>query len=140
MGFPILGDIIETVGKLAGKAIVDKDKVREIQFKLEELKDRANERFHEQSIGQIEINKEEAKHSSMFVAGWRPGMGWVGVVGMGYTFVLAPFIEFFARLSGYDGVMPMPDTGQLMTLVLGMLGLGAMRSYDKTQDTETKKI
>jgi hypothetical protein len=86
-------------------------------------------------MGQIEVNKEEAQHASIFVAGWRPFIGWVGGVGLGYSFVLAPFIEFIARANGYTQAMPSPNATELLTLVMSMLGVGAMRSYDKSKGT-----
>ena len=131
----ILKELISPVTDLVGEVVVDKDKKRELDFKLQELFDKADERYHEELMGQIEVNKVEAQHASIFVAGWRPFIGWTSGVGIAYTFVLAPFIEFVARASGYTGEMPMPDMGQLMTLVLAMLGVGAMRSYDKVQGT-----
>ena len=140
MGIPIIGDIIGIVKDLAGKAIVDKDKKNEILYKLQELEDKADQRFHEELMGQIEVNKVEAASSSVFVAGWRPFIGWVGGVGLAYSFVLSPFIEFIARANGYVGDMPMPDAGQLMTLILGMLGVGAMRSYEKVKGVATNDM
>lgn len=131
----ILGGLIDPVTDLIGEVVVDKDKKREIELKLQEIVDRADARYHEELMGQIEVNKVEAQHASIFVAGWRPFIGWTSGVGIGYTFVLAPFIEFVARALGYTQEMPLPDAGQLMTLVTAMLGVGAMRSYDKKQGT-----
>ncbi len=132
----ILKDLISPVTDIIGEVVVDKDKKNEINYKIQELIDKADERYHEQMMGQIEVNKQEAAHASIFVAGWRPAIGWIGAAGLGYAFVLAPFIEFIARaVFKYGGVMPLPDTGQLMALVTAMLGVGAMRSYDKKQGT-----
>lgn len=136
----ILGDLVSPVKDIISEVVVDKDKARELEFKLEELVDKADERYHEELMGQIEVNKEEAKHSSVFVAGWRPFIGWVGGAGLAYTFVLSPFIDFLARVNGYVGELPVVDTATLMTLVLAMLGVGAMRSYDKTQGTATRTV
>jgi len=136
MGIPIIGDIINAVKDLAGEVIVDKDKKNEILFKLKELEDKADGRLHEELMGQIEVNKVEAAHSSIFVAGWRPFIGWVGGVSLAYTFTIAPILSFlFSRAD-----MPVVNTGELMTLVMAMLGVGAMRSYDKKNDTDTKKL
>jgi hypothetical protein len=132
MGLPIIGDIIDAVKDLAGEVIVDKDKRNEINLKLKEIEDRTNERLHEELIGQIEINKIEAAHNSIFVAGWRPFIGWTGGVGLGWTFVASPIVEFVANVFGYAGKMPEVDTTQLLTLILAMLGVGAMRTYEKT--------
>lgn len=131
----ILGGLIEPVTDIIGEVVVDKDKKREIELKLQEIIDRADARYHDELMGQIEINKVEATHASIFVAGWRPFIGWTGGFGLAYSFVLAPFIEFVARANGYIQEMPMPDTGHLLTLVTAMLGVGAMRSYDKTKGT-----
>lgn len=132
----ILKDLISPVTDILGEVIVDKDKKNEINYKIQELIDKADQRYHEQMLGQIEVNKQEAQHASIFVAGWRPAIGWISAAGIGYTFVLAPFIEFVARaVFSYNGVMPMPDTGQLMALVTAMLGVAGLRSYDKKVGT-----
>jgi len=139
MGIPVIGgllkELISPVTDLISEVVVDKDKARELKVRLQELADSADQRLHEELMGQIEVNKEEAKHASIFVAGWRPFIGWVGGVGLAYSFVAAPFIEFTAKVFGYVGEMPTPDANQLMTLVTAMLGVGAMRSYDKFKGT-----
>jgi Holin of 3TMs, for gene-transfer release len=131
----ILGDLISPVKDILGEVIVDKDKKKELEYKLQELVNKADERYHEQLMGQIEINKTEAQHASLFVAGWRPFIGWTSGAGLAYAVVLAPFIEFIARANGYVQEMPMPNEGVLMTLVTSMLGVGAMRSFDKMKGT-----
>lgn len=129
MGLPIIGDIIDAVSDLAGKAIVDKDKKNELLFRLEELKDKADERLHTELMGQIEVNKVEAAHSSIFVAGWRPFIGWSCGVGFIYNTIIAPMFG-----------LELTDLGFFQAVLFGMLGLGAMRSYDKTQGTATTKV
>ena len=131
----LLKELISPITDLVGEIVVDKDKRNEINLKIAELADKADERLHQELIAQTEINRVEAQHASIFVAGWRPFIGWTSGVGIAYTFVLAPFIEFVARANGYVGEMPLPDTGQLMALVTAMLGVGAMRSYDKMKHT-----
>lgn len=140
MGIPIIGDVIDAVKDLASEVIVDKDKKNEINLKLQELSDKADERFHQELLGQIEVNKVEAAHPSIFVAGWRPAVGWICAVGLGWQFVLSPFSESIARWIGWSGTMPIVDTGSLMALILGMLGIGAQRSFDKTKGTETSAV
>ena len=131
----ILKELISPVTDLVSEVVVDKDKARELNVKIQELADKADERLHTELMGQIEVNKIEAQHASIFVAGWRPFIGWTSGVGIAYTFVLAPFIEFVARANGYTQEMPLPDAAQLMTLITAMLGVGAMRSYDKVKGT-----
>jgi len=131
----ILKEVLSPVTDIISEVVVDKDKRDEIKLEIEKLADQVDQRYHKELMGQIEVNKEEAKHASVFVAGWRPFIGWVSGIGLGYTFVFSPFVEFIARANGYVGEMPMPDTGQLMTLIMAMLGVGAMRSYDKNKGT-----
>lgn len=140
MGLPIIGDIINAVRDLAGEVIVDKDKRDEINLKLTELEDRANARLHEELMGQIEVNKIEAASTDRFVAGWRPFIGWTGGVGLAWTFVGSPFIEYLSRLFGWTGTMPEVDTSSLMALVMAMLGIGGMRTYEKTRAVRDAQI
>ena len=131
----IFKELISPITGIVEELVVDKDKRNEIKLKIEELADKADERYHQELIAQTEVNKIEAAHASIFVAGWRPFIGWTSGVGLAYSFVLAPFIEFIARANGYTQEMPMPDAAHLLTLVTAMLGVGAMRSYDKTKGT-----
>lgn len=79
-------------------------------------------------------NQIEGKHRSIFVAGWRPFIGWVCGIGIGWHFIGLPFAAFILAAIG-KGVLiaslPAISVGQLMTLVFGMLGLGATRTYEK---------
>jgi len=131
----ILGGLASPITDLISEVVVDKDKARELNVRLQELVDKADQRYHDELMAQTEVNKVEAAHASIFVAGWRPFIGWTGGVGLAYSFVLAPFIEFVARANGYIQEMPMPDAAQLMMLVTSMLGVGALRSYDKQHGT-----
>jgi len=74
---------------------------------------------------QSEINKMESQHRSMFVAGWRPAIGWICAIGLSFPFILNPLIEWF----GFTG----PDfpVDQLTELVLALLGLGTLRTFEK---------
>lgn len=137
MAVPILGDIIDTVGELVSEVIVDPDKKNELLLELEKLKDNQNERIHQELLGQVEINKIEAASGSLFVAGWRPFIGWVGGAGLAWSFILGPAIEYFARLNGWAGTMPEFQFEQLITIVLAMLGVGTMRTVEKIQGVST---
>lgn len=90
-------------------------------------------------VGQLEINKVEASHPSIFVAGWRPFVGWVGGFSLAYVGLLEPLMRFISLLSGYDGVFPEIDTALTIQVLMGMLGIGVMRTYDKTKGTDTKE-
>lgn len=83
---------------------------------------------------QIEVNKVEAASTSLFVAGWRPFCGWVCGSALAYNFILQPFLAFFITLYKWQAPpLPSLDIGALMTVLLGMLGLGGLRSYEKVQ-------
>jgi len=135
LGIPIISDLIRGAKDLISEAIPDADQKRQVNLELDRLADNADQRLHEQLMGQIAVNQTEAQHRSLFVAGWRPFIGWVGGVGVGWTFVASPLVEWLSRLGGWTGTMPELDTAQLMTLVLSLLGVGAMRSYDKAKGT-----
>jgi hypothetical protein len=82
--------------------------------------------------GQLEINKEEAK-AGPFRGGWRPFIGWTCGAGLAYNFVLRPLFTFVLEYNGIPGELPALDLSELMPLILGMLGLGGMRSWEKTK-------
>lgn len=89
----------------------------------------------EQSQAQMEVNKVEAAHSSIFVAGWRPFIGWMGGVALGYAFLLQPILSWFLAIIGVETPLPKPDTESMMALVTAMLGVTAARSFDKWKGT-----
>jgi len=89
--------------------------------------------YSQQMQSQAEINKQEAAHASLFVAGWRPFIGWTCGLGFSYTFLLSPVVTGFAHLFGLEFVMPGIPTDSLMELTLGMLGMAGLRSFEKMQ-------
>lgn len=84
--------------------------------------------------GQLAVNQAEAASGNTYASSWRPTVGYTCVAGLMYTFLLQPLLPWFAALFGAD-VPPLPslDISVLMTLLLGMLGIGGMRSFDKKQ-------
>lgn len=86
---------------------------------------------------QTDTNNTEAASSSLFVAGWRPFVGWVCGSGFAMIFVIGPMLEWLANLFGHSIKFPILDTGTLTTLLMAMLGLAGMRSYDKTKGVDS---
>jgi hypothetical protein len=80
---------------------------------------------------QGEINKVEAQHRNIFVAGWRPFIGWVCGFALAYNFVLRDLLIWFL---GQEQVPPALQMEHLMTVLVGMLGLGGMRTFEKLKD------
>ena len=126
----IFKDIREAI---TGEAIKDPTKIAEIEYKLDELENKLK-------LGQITINKAEATNPNVFVAGWRPFIGWVGGFALAYNFIVQPTIIWYANFHNINIGTPTLDTGTLMTLVLAMLGIGGMRSFDKIKGVDTKRI
>jgi hypothetical protein len=140
MGIPIIGDVISAVKDIIGEVVVDKDKRIEVNYKLEELRSQSEERLHKELLAQAEINKVEASNESIFVAGWRPFIGWVSGGGVAWTFVFSPVVEWISRLNGFTGKMPELETGQLMALVTAMLGVAGYRTFEKYKGVNTTSL
>ncbi len=87
----------------------------------------------------IVVNTQEVPHASLFVAGWRPFIGWICGLTFAWTFLMYPLLQFLVITAGLPadmGQIPMPDLAQMIPVVLGMLGLGAMRSYERKSGSE----
>jgi hypothetical protein len=94
----------------------------------------AERHAQELSKGQLEINKAEAQHRNIFVAGWRPFIGWTCGVALAWHFVISPFVIFGASMAGFElPDLPEFDMGSLMTVLMGMLGLGGLRTFEKVK-------
>lgn len=96
-----------------------------------ELEARAAELEAAAANAQLEVNKAEAQHSSIFVAGWRPFIGWTGGLALFYQFVARPLL---VGLAGVD--VPEIESGALWPVIAGMLGLGGMRTIEKSNGTQ----
>ncbi len=84
-----------------------------------------------QIAGQLDINKVEAASSSVFVAGWRPFIGWTCGAAFAYKFVLAPAAAFAMTALGHPIDLPVLDFTEMSTVLLGMLGIGGLRTLEK---------
>ena len=131
-----LGSLVGPVSGLLDKFIEDKDVKNKLAHDLSTMAER-----HAQELakGQMEINKTEAAHKSLFVAGWRPAIGWICALGMASNFLVIPITNFVLALTGSAIVVPLLDTGEMMPVLMGMLGLGAMRTYEKKQGVQRDK-
>lgn len=123
-----IGPIIDIVGKIFDRVIPDKAEAE--RAKMEFLKESSAQEFQLQ-LGQLEINKEEAKHQNIFVAGWRPFIGWICGAAMAYTFILYPVMNWIIEIVQPSFTAPALDTGNLMELVIGMLGMAGLRTFEK---------
>lgn len=133
----VFKDIREAI---TGESIKDPGKAAEIELQLRQLEDAVR-------LGQLKVNEAESKHSSIFVAGWRPFIAWVGGLALVYQFLLYPILVWIWALAQAKGYIPLDlavppviDAEALYPLLFGMLGVGAMRSYDKINRVDTKRI
>tara|TARA_Y100000004_G_scaffold143125_1_gene162821 strand:+ start:165 stop:569 length:405 start_codon:yes stop_codon:yes gene_type:complete len=127
----LVSSLVGPVTGLLDKFIEDKDQKAKLAHEIATM---AEKQAHEANMAQVEVNKAEAKHRSIFVAGWRPFVGWICAVALGYHFVLHPIILFGAGWAGVEiPELPAFDMDSLMTVLLGMLGLGGLRSYEKAK-------
>lgn len=83
--------------------------------------------------GQLEINQNEATSSNFFIAGWRPAIGWICGFIFGWTYLVQPILVFILTTMGHPVALPNLDLGETLPVLLGMLGLGAYRTYEKVQ-------
>ena len=125
----MLTALIGPVSNLLGKFIEDKDMKNKLAHEVATM---AETHAQELAKGQIEINKAEAQHKSIFVAGWRPFIGWTCGVALCWHFVLQPIVMFLSAYVGFQiPELPEFDMGSLMTILGGLLGLGGLRTYEK---------
>jgi len=135
------GDVVRAVGDSLDKLFTSDDE--RLEKRLEIVK--AERDFSLSALTlleksdekQADVNIEEIRTGSFFMAGWRPAIGWIGVLALAYQFVLYPFLLW---LNVSQNPPPPLDAGVLFSMVTGMLGIGAMRSFDKLQETDTQII
>lgn len=127
--FDLLGKLVDPVSNILDKVIEDKDQKAKLAHEIATMAER-----HAQELaqGQIEINKAEAQSRNIFIAGWRPFVGWSCGLALFWHFLGLPVTLF---ITGWVGVEhpPLPefDMESLMTVLLGMLGLGGLRTFEK---------
>jgi hypothetical protein len=118
--------LIKPVSKILDKFVVDKDLKLKLQHEL-------NQELHKANIAQLEVNKVEAAHRNVFVAGWRPFTGWVCASALAYHFIIEPIVVFGLALYNIQLTLPQFDMGSLLTVLMGMLGLGGLRTFEKSK-------
>jgi hypothetical protein len=127
----LIDNLIEPVAGILERVIPDKSQAAKLAHEIATMSDKM---AHEQVLAQLEVNKAEAASGSLFKGGWRPAIGWICGLALFWSFILQPFLVFFLLVFGVD-LPPLPEVGtaDLMPILLGMLGLGGLRSYEKVQ-------
>ena len=137
MPFPLI-PIIGLISGILDKVIPDKGAAEKAKQELSLLL--ANQEFQTQ-LAQINTNLEEAKSPNWWVAGWRPCVGWVCALTFAYTYLILPLLNYAvytfgtAEMIGNVAKLPPLDLDMMLPILLGMLGLGGMRSYEKARNS-----
>ena len=130
----MLKSLIGPVAGLLDKFIEDKHQKNKLAHDIATM---AQKHAHESNMAQVDVNKTEAQHRSVFVAGWRPFIGWVCGVALAYHFILYPIVvcilASFPTETFTVEQLPKFDMDSLMTVLLGMLGLGGLRTFEKSK-------
>ena len=128
-----IGTVIDSVGKIASDLITTDKERLELELRAKEL-DQAID------LAQISVNQVEAQHSSIFVAGWRPAIGWIGAAAMAYQFLFYPMLLWgWTWMQGMGWIPkeltppPVLEADQLWVILSGILGIAGMRSFEKTK-------
>ena len=137
---PVIGDAIAGVlGKVLDRAWPDPVEKAKMAIAIEEMRQngdfRALDAELERSRQQVEVNKVEAASPDRFVSGWRPAIGWVCACALGWHYIGRPIASWTLLMTGADQPIPAVELGDLWVVMLGMLGLSGMRSYDKAKGT-----
>lgn len=122
-----IGDLLKDVREaITGTAIKDPVKKAELETKIQAMENSLKQ-------GQIQTNIEEAKSKNWFVAGARPFIIWVCGFAILYSFILAPFLHSIFSVFNVNFPLPKIEIGALFNLLLAMLGLAGMRTYEKSK-------
>jgi hypothetical protein len=135
MPLPIIGSLVDVVAKVLDKVIPDPKQKAEALQKLQELQQSGDLAV---IAGQNEINKIEAANPRLFVSGWRPFIGWVCGSALAFQLVIGPMVVWGSTLIHRPIALPIMQTELLTTLLVGMLGLGGLRTVEKLQGVASK--
>lgn len=132
----VIASLVGPVSGLLGKFVEDKDQRKALAHEIATMTEKYAQ---ENALAQMAVNKAEAASSSIFVSGWRPATGWVCVLGMAGNFIVTPFANFVLALLEVEVVIPLVPLDTMMPVLLGLLGLGGLRTLEKTKGVHRVK-
>lgn len=134
---PLLPALIPLLGNLFDKFVPDPQAAAEAKLKVMEMAQNGElaqlNADLQLATGQIEVNKIEAANASLFVSGWRPAVGWCCVAAFACKFVGGPLVFVFSQWIGHPITLPTFDFTEMSTILLGMLGLGGLRTIERVK-------
>lgn len=136
MAFDPISAALDIGGKLIDRLWPNPVEAEKAKYELFKLQQSGELQL---AVGQMEINKVEASSTNLFVSGWRPWVGWVGGISLAYIAILEPILRFVSVVYfQYTGSFPVIDTTISLQVLMGMLGFGGLRTYEKLKDVATK--
>jgi len=133
MAIGIIESVVGVVDNVLDKFVEDKNLRAKLNHELKTQVQQAN-------LAQIDVNKAQASHPSIFVAGARPAIMWICAFGLGWQFVFQPVCSWAMAIWSPELAMPIIPTEGLMTLTLSLLGLGGMRSFEKSKGIQRNNL
>lgn len=134
----LIGPIFDVIGKVIDRAWPDPTEAAKIKAQVfqaqQEFATKELEANLQVALGQIQVNQAEAASGNAYAAGWRPTVGYIGCAALGYQFILYPLFNYVAAIFSTTFVPPtLGDSSDLITLLVGMLGLSGMRTFEKVK-------
>lgn len=120
------GGALKTISKVVDELHTSEEEKLDKKILMQRIQQKLAEK-------QLDVNAKEASHRSIFVAGWRPAIGWCGAGALFFEFILSPCIEWYAKFAGMNISAPDIETGPLLAIVTSMLGVASLRSYEKSK-------
>ena len=134
---PVMGDVIKRIWPDPA----DQAKAQQALLEMQQTGELAQlKSVTDLALAQLDVDKVEAANPAVFVAGWRPAVGWACVTGVLYSVLLQPVLAWVTLLAGSHAVPPVVDPSILMTLLGTLLGIGGMKSFDMLKGTATQNI
>jgi len=127
---PLVAILGPAIGTIIDRLIPDKHEAEKAKLEMEA---RLLEAANQVNLEQIKTNQIEAGHRSIFVAGWRPAIGWTAALGFGWAFIGQPIAVWIMALSGSEVPLPELDVAPLMEMTFAMLGLAGLRTWEKSR-------
>jgi hypothetical protein len=124
----LLDAVIGTIGTVLDKVIPDKNKRAEAQEQLQNL---LTTQDFQIAVEQIKVNAIEAQSDNLFKSGWRPSVGWICSIAFALHFVILPLFNWFLMLCGKQPILVPFQMDTLLTVLLGLLGMGTLRTVEK---------
>ncbi len=133
----ILSSLLPVATKIIDRVVPDKNAAQKAKISMEKELTTA---FNKANLAQIETNKIQAAHPSIFVSGARPAIMWICAFGLGWQFVFQPVAVWVLALTDSSVALPIIETEGLMSLTLALLGLGGMRSFEKSKGVQRNNM